>query len=97
MSDDLTLFGYRIVCDTREVPGTPIWLGKAAVVQPADCLGVERVHRILGDACFTSEKAVSDYLIAEAKKWIDNQLETRSGMRSSAALGWKAQSTRKGK
>jgi len=83
MSDDLTLCGYRIVCDAREVPGTRIWIGKAAVVQPADAFGIERVHSIFADACFTTEEAASDYLIAEAKKWIDNQ--TRNPIRNEIA------------
>lgn len=48
MSDDLTLCGYRIVCDVRKVAGTPIWMGKAAVVEPADAFGIERVHHIFG-------------------------------------------------
>lgn len=74
MSDDLTYCGYRIVCDVREVPGMRTWMGKAAVVQPADEFGIERIHSIFADACFTTEKAVSDYLIAQAKKWIDKQI-----------------------
>jgi hypothetical protein len=68
MSNDLTYYGYRIVSDVREVPGTRTWMGKAAVVQPADAFGIERVHPIFADACFITEKAASDYLIAEAKK-----------------------------
>lgn len=74
MSDDLTLCGYRIVCDVHEVPGTRIWMGKAAVVQPADENGIERVHRIFAPCCFISEKSATDYLIVEAKKWIDPQI-----------------------
>ncbi len=75
MLNDVTLCGYRIVCDVREVSDTRIWVGKAAVVQPADKFGVERVQQhIFPDSCFTSEKAAFDYLIADAKKWIDQQI-----------------------
>jgi len=77
MSDDFTLCGYRIVCDVREVPGTRIWTGKAAVVQPADASAIERIHPLFADACFTTEKAASDYLIAQAKKWIENQIRNQ--------------------
>lgn len=79
MSDDLTLRGYRIVCDVREGPGMRTWMGKAAVVQPADEFGIERVHHIFADACFTTEKAAFDYLIADAKKWIDSQIGNQLG------------------
>jgi hypothetical protein len=74
MSDDFTFCGYRIVYDVREVPGTRIWTGKAAVVQPADENGIERVHPITAAACFISEKAVSNFLVAEAKRWVDSQI-----------------------
>jgi len=100
MSDDFTLFGYRIVRDVREVPGTRIWVGEAAVVEPADAFGVERVHSILVDAFFTTEKAASDYLIAEAKKWIKNQIRnqiTNVIAHKKAAVGRKAQRAGKAK
>jgi hypothetical protein len=74
MSDDFTFCGYRIVYDVHEVPGTRIWTRKAAVVQPADGNGIERVHPITAAAFFTSEKAVSNFLIAEAKRWVDSQI-----------------------
>ena len=74
MSDDFTFCGYRIVYHVRDVPGTRIWTEKAAVVQPADENGIERVHPIFAAACFTSEKTVSNFLIAEAKKWVGSQI-----------------------
>lgn len=79
MSDDLTYCGYRIVYDVREVPGTRIWTGKAAVVQPADAYGIERVHPIFASRSFIGENSASGYLIAEAKKWIDNQISNPIG------------------
>jgi len=74
MSDDLTLCGYRIVCDVRVVPDTRIWMGKAAVLEPADDRGIERVHHVFATTCFTSEKAAFDHLVTNAKKWIDKQI-----------------------
>ncbi len=83
MSDDLTLRGYRIVCDVREVPDTRIWMGKASVVKPADARGIERIHKIVVTACFTSEQAAFDHLIADAKKWIGKQTGDSAGISSS--------------
>ncbi len=74
-NDDAMLCGYRIVCDVREVTGTRIWMGKAAIVQPADKFGVERVQRIFPDSCFTSEKVALEYLVTEARKWISQQIK----------------------
>ena len=72
--DNLMHCGFRIFYDVREVPGTGIWMGKAAVVEPADASGIERVSPIFTGNCFTAENAARDYLIAEAKKWIDRQI-----------------------
>ena len=73
MPDNLTYCGYRILSDVREVAGTGIWMGKAAVVEPPDASGIERVSPIFTGTSFNTEKAAYDYLIAEAKKWIDSQ------------------------
>lgn len=74
MSDDLRYRGYRIVSDVRKVAEPPLWTGKAAVVQPADNNGIERVYPVFAPRCFVSEESASDYLITEAKKWVDMQL-----------------------
>lgn len=74
ISDDLTYRGYRIVCDVRQVPSTRIWMGKAAVVEPADAYGIERVSPIFTADCFSNKKAACDYLITEAKQWIEKQI-----------------------
>ena len=72
--DDLAYRGYRILSDIREVSGMRIWMGKAAVVAPADISGIERVSPIFAGTPFETEKAAYDYLIAEARKWIDKQI-----------------------
>jgi hypothetical protein len=71
MTPDVAYRGYRIVSEIEEIPGTGFWKGKAAVVEPADASGVERVHPITATAYFRTEKAASDFIVAEAKKWID--------------------------
>lgn len=71
MVPDVFYRGYRIVSDVQEEPGTGFWKARAAVVKPANATGVERVHRVVSTAYFSSEKAACDFLIAEAKKWID--------------------------
>ncbi len=75
MSADLTLCGYRIVCDVREVSDTKVWMGKASVVKPPDAGGIQRIHKILATTCFISEKAAVDHLVAGAKNWIDREME----------------------
>jgi hypothetical protein len=71
MTPDVYYRGYRIVSEIEEVPRTGFWKGKAAVVEPTDACGVERVHPITATAYFRTEKAANDFIIAEAKKWID--------------------------
>ncbi|MGE5304079.1 MAG: hypothetical protein ACM3TN_12260 [Alphaproteobacteria bacterium] len=72
MLTDVHYRGYRIVWDTRRRPNTVFWTGKAAVVLPADVMGVKRIHRITGDHYFLSEEDARDQLINEAKEWIDD-------------------------
>ena len=72
---DIEYRGNRIVWDARQLPGTPFWTGRAAVVLPPDAIGVKRIHRIPDSDPFVSEQAVRDHLIGAAKDWIDNQLE----------------------
>jgi hypothetical protein len=72
MLTDVHYRGYRIVWDTRRQPGTVFWTGKAAVVLPADSLGVKKIHRITGDDYFLSEEDARDQLINEAKEWIND-------------------------
>lgn len=75
MSDDVTYRGYRIVYDVREVPGTKLWTGKGAAVEPADAAGIERVSLIFTPPCFfSSDKAAYDCVVSEAKKWINKQM-----------------------
>ncbi len=70
---DVFYRGYRIVSAVEETPGTGFWKGKAAVVEPADASGLERVHRVVAITYFRTEKTASDFLVAEAKKWVDGQ------------------------
>ena len=72
---DIEYRGNRIVWDARQLPGTPFWTGRAAVVLPPDAIGVKRIHRIPDSDPFASEQAVRDHLIGAAKDWIDNQIE----------------------
>jgi hypothetical protein len=71
MVPDVFYRGYRIVSDVEEIARTGFWKGKAAVVEPADTTGVERVHPVVATAYFRTEKAAIDFIVAEAKKWID--------------------------
>ena len=72
---DIEYRGNRIVWDARQLPGTPFWTGRAAVVLPPDAIGVKRIHRIPDSDPFASEQDVRDHLISAAKDWIDNQIE----------------------
>lgn len=81
MPDDVTYHGYRILSDIREVYETRIWMGKAAVVAPPDAFGIERVSPFYTGSCFSTEQAAYDSLIAEAKKWIDDQIRVSSRKR----------------
>lgn len=72
---DIEYRGNRIVWDARQLPGTPFWTGRAAVVLPPDAIGVKRIHRIPDSDSFASEQDVRDHLIGAAKDWIDNQIE----------------------
>jgi hypothetical protein len=72
---DIEYRGNRIVWDARQLPGTPFWTGRAAVVLPPDALGVKRIHRISTGDRFATEQDVRDHLIGAAKDWIDTQLE----------------------
>ncbi len=72
---DIEYRGNRIVWDTRQLPGTPFWTGRAAVVLPPDAIGVKRIYRIPDSDPCTSEQDVRDHLIGAAKDWIDNQIQ----------------------
>lgn len=83
MLTDVHYLGYRIVWDTRRQPGTFFWTGKAAVVSPANALGVKKIHRInVSDHCLGEEEA-RDQLINEAKEWIDDNAISNSDLWSS--------------
>jgi hypothetical protein len=71
MPPDVFYRGYRIVSDVQEVPGTRFWRPKAAVVKPPDVSGVERVHPIITSGWYSSEDAAGDFVLNEAKEWID--------------------------
>ncbi len=73
---DVEYRGNRIVWDTRQLPGTPFWTGRAAVVLPADATGVKRIYRIPDSDPFDSEQAVRDHLIDAAKDWIDCKIDS---------------------
>ncbi len=77
MRDEVMVCGYRIVFDLRQVPDTMIWMGKAAVVKPADEFGIERVEHIVAKSCFTSERAAFDNLISDAKNLINTQVDNQ--------------------
>jgi len=74
MPADVFYRGYRIVSDVQEAPGGGVWKPKASVVRPADVSRVERVHPIITDASFPTEETASDFIIAAAKKWIDDDI-----------------------
>lgn len=44
-------------------------------MEPADESGVERVHPIITTAYFVTAGAASEFILAEAKRWIDNDIE----------------------
>lgn len=72
---DIFYRGYRIVSDIQNVPGTHLWKANAAVVKPADVAGVERVHRIVTSAWYSSEDEAGDFVLSEAKEWIDTDCD----------------------
>ena len=72
---DVEYRGNRIVWDTRQLPGSPFWTGRAAVVLPPDATGVKRIYRIPDSDPYDSEQAVRDHLIGAAKNWIDHTIE----------------------
>ncbi len=77
MAPDVIYRDYRIVLDVKQEPGTGFWEAKAAVVEPADASGVEKVHPMEAIGYFLIEKAATEFIdriIVEAKKWIDGQL-----------------------
>ena len=71
---DVEYRGHRIVWDTRQVEGTSLWTGRAAVVAPPDTSGIKGVHKIKVSTYFVTEKEVRDYLIGAAKDRIDKGL-----------------------
>lgn len=77
---DVEYRGNRIVWDTRQLPGTPFWTGRAAVVLPPDATGVKRIYRIPDSDPFETEQAVRDHLIGAAKDLIDQSIEIDSSM-----------------
>lgn len=87
MLTDVHYRGYRIVWDARRQPDTVFWTGKAAVVLPADALGVKKIHRITGGEHFLNEEDARDYLINEAKEWIDDVASDNMESWSSDGLG----------
>ena len=86
MLPDIQYRGHRIVWDTRRQPDAVFWTGKAAVVLPADSLGVKRIHPITGDDYFLSEEDARDQLINKAKEWIDDSAAGNVGFWSSHRL-----------
>ncbi len=75
---DVLYLGYRIVFDIEEIPRTGFWKGKAAVVKPMGTSGAETFHQILSTTYFRSEKAANDFILAEAKRWIDAECRRSS-------------------
>ncbi len=75
MPPDVFYRGYRIVSDIQEEPGIGDCKVKAAVVMPADASGIERVHPLVRGVYVRSEKEASDFVLAEAKKWIDAECD----------------------
>ncbi len=73
MVPDIFYRGYRIVSDAKEEPAGGFWRAKAAVVEPADASGVERVHPIGTIGWFRTEQEAIDFFVAEAKKWVDER------------------------
>ncbi len=73
MPADVVYRRYRIVSDIRELPGIRLWKAKAAVVKPADALGIERVHPIITNYFFTEQAAI-DCTLTEAKRWSDKDI-----------------------
>ena len=71
---DIEYRGNRIVWDAQQLPGTPFWTGRAAIVLPPDAIGIKRIHRISASDRFASEQDVRAHLIGAAKDWINNQL-----------------------
>ena len=72
---DVEYRGHRIVWDARPVEGSSLWTGRAAIVAPADSLGVKSIYRICVNDYFTTEKQVMDHLVSAAKERIDSGLE----------------------
>lgn len=87
MLTDVHYRGCRVVWDTRRQPGTFFWTGKAAVVLPADALGVKKIHRITGSDRWLSEEDARDQLINEAKEWIDDIVICNRESWSSQGIG----------
>lgn len=85
MLTDVQYHGCRIVWDARREPGAFFWTGKAAVVLPADALGVKRIHRITGSNHWLCEEDARDELIHAAREWID---DTASGHDDSRSSEW---------
>ncbi len=75
MVPDVLYRDYRISFDVEEAPLEGFWKVQAAVVKAADATRVERGHLVIASQYFSSEKAAIDFIIAEAKKWIDTQRE----------------------
>lgn len=75
---DIEYRGNRIVWDAQQLPGTPFWTGRAAIVLPPDAIGVKRIHRISASVRFASEQEVRAQFIRTAKDWIDNRLNANN-------------------
>jgi hypothetical protein len=80
MLTDIHYRRCRIVWDTRKRPGAFFWTGKAAVVLPADPLGVKKIHRINGRGRWFSEEDAQAQLLHAAKEWIDDIATSRGDL-----------------
>ena len=73
--DALEYRGYRIIWDVRELTGTGLWRARAAVTVPPPVSPSEPIHSLDG-FYFANSKQAMDYVIDEAKRWIDKMIET---------------------
>jgi hypothetical protein len=70
--------GYTVHWDTMCPSGNQSWNAKAGIVSPPDRSGFCRIISITGSQ-FASESAARDYVVREAKKWIDEILIGKAG------------------
>ncbi len=70
---------HRIVWDVRPRPGTPYWMGKAAVVALGDGSIQTRIQTDAGNLSYKSAEGARKYLMNAAKAWIDKRIgETKA-------------------